>query len=137
MQTRTAALAAGTALMAVLLGVTPAAWQQAGQETDAFVGGAHRITEADVVAPVLVKQHAPRYTSEAMRAKIQGVVIVEAVIAADGAVARTRIKESLDAEYGLDANALEAIHQWEFKPGTYKSDPAAILVELKIEYRLH
>jgi outer membrane biosynthesis protein TonB len=47
------------------------------------------------------------------------------------------VKESLDEEYGLDANALEAAKDWTFKPGTYKGEPVAVLVSLNLEFRLH
>jgi TonB family protein len=120
--------------VAILAGQVVRAQDQA---TDDFARGAYRIADPDLVAPVLVKHRAPKYTPEAMRQRIQGVVVIEAVIASDGTVARARVKESLDEEYGLYANALEAAKDWTFKPGTYKGEPVAVLVSLNLEFRLH
>ena len=55
----------------------------------------------------------------------------------DGTVGRTRIRESLDDQYGLDASALEAAAQWEFEPGTLDGKPVAVLMELRLQFRLH
>ena len=90
-----------------------------------------------VIAPKAVKRVLPKYTSEAMRARIQGTVVVEAVVLEDGSVGETRIKESIDDKYGLDANALEAAAQWEFEPGTLDGKPVAVLMELRLQFRLH
>jgi TonB family protein len=104
---------------------------------DDFARGAYRAGMPDVFWPKVVKQVAPKYTSDAMRAKIQGTVVIEAVILEDGTVGRARIKDSLDDRFGLDEAALEAIEQWEFEPGTYQGLPAPVLMIMKLEFRLH
>ena len=48
------------------------------------------------------------YTPEARAAKIQGTVIVEAVVLADGTVGQVKVTRSLDTKFGLDAEALKA-----------------------------
>lgn len=113
--------------------------QQGGrQETeDEFAKGAVRADAPGLVAPKAVKTVAPRYTSDAMRAKIQGTVVLEVVVLEDGTVGRTRIREPLDDQYGLDASALEAAAQWEFEPGTLDGKPVAVLMELRLQFRLH
>src|SRR4029079_18466477 len=71
-----------------------------------------------VAAPVVATTVEPKYTSDAIRQKIQGQVVVEAVVGADGQVIRARVKSSLDSVYGLDANAVAAAKQWTFDPSS-------------------
>ena len=101
-----------------------------------FGGGAYR-PGSGVSDPSLVRQEAPKYTSEAMRAKIQGVVELEAVVLPNGTVGDVRITKSLDARHGLDQEAIRAAKAWLFKPGTLKGQPVAVLVTLILEFRLH
>jgi len=70
--------------------------------------------------PVLLREVKPNYTGEAMRAKLQGIVEMEAVVLPDGSVdpKSIRITRSLDANLGLDQQAIIAVKQWRFRPGT-------------------
>ena len=93
--------------------------------------------EPEVIAPVAIKRVDPRYTPEAMRAKIQGKVKIEAVVNTKGEVVNARILESLDAELGLDANALTAASLWKYEPGRYNGKVVASTVVIEMEFRLH
>lgn len=106
-------------------------------QEDEFARGTYRAGDQRIVPPKLVKPVAPKYTSDAMRARIQGTVVVEVVVLEDGTVGRARIKESLDAVHGLDANALDAAAQYEFEPGSLDDKPVPVLVTLRLEFRLH
>ena len=74
-----------------------------------------------VKAPELVKEVKPQYTKAAMDRKVQGSVEMEAVILEDGSVGDTRITRSLDDD--LDQEAVKALRQWRFKPGTKDGRP--------------
>ncbi|HEY0872373.1 MAG TPA: M56 family metallopeptidase [Vicinamibacterales bacterium] len=67
----------------------------------------------DRTKPELVKEVNPTYTSEAMRAGIEGIVEVKVTIGTDGRVSDASVIRSLP---GLDEQALFAARQWEFKP---------------------
>ena len=72
-----------------------------------------------------------------MRAKIQGVVHVEAIVRADGTVGATRVVKSLDTQFGLDESALSAARSWLFKPGTDRGgNPVPVRVTIILEFRL-
>lgn len=102
-----------------------------------FGGGAYR-PGAGITNPVVLRQVRPNYTSEAMRAKIQGVVLIEAVIGDDGAVRDVRVTRSLDRTYGLDQEALKAARQWVFRPVTDRDGkPVPIVVTMEIAFALH
>lgn len=93
--------------------------------------------EPVVTAPVAIKRVEPKYTPEAMRAKIQGKVKIEAVVNTKGEVTNTKILESLDAEFGLDANALTAASQWRYEPARYNGKVVPATVVIEMEFRLH
>lgn len=93
--------------------------------------------EPVVVMPVATKRVDPKYTPEAMRAKIQGIVTLLVNIDAKGVVTGATVAESLDTEHGLDANAIDAVMQWSFQPGTIDGVARPFSVKVSMEFRLH
>jgi TonB family protein len=67
----------------------------------------------DIKPPEKVHHVRPVYPKEALDAGVQGVVIMDALIDAEGAVAEARIVRSVPS---LDRSALEAVLQWRFTP---------------------
>jgi TonB family protein len=84
----------------------------------------------------VIKEVKPQYTSDAMRAKIQGAVLVECVVNTDGSVSNVRVIRSLDATYGLDEEAIKAARQWRFQPGTRNGEPVPVLVSIELTFTL-
>jgi periplasmic protein TonB len=121
-------------ISAPLLAQTPG---QRSAEDAEFLRGAYLATDTDVILPVAQRQVTPQYTSEAMRAKLQGEVVIQAVVGADGAVDRARVTQSLDSQLGLDAAALVAVKRWTFKPGTKDGKAVPVAVTLSLQFRLH
>ena len=99
-------------------------------------GGAYRLGGSGVVAPRLLKEVKPAYTGDAMRAKIQGVVTVEAVVLPNGTVGDVQVVRSLDRTFGLDEEAVKAVKRWVFAPGTRFGQPVPILVEIELTFTL-
>jgi len=91
-----------------------------------------------VTSPQLVKEVRPNYTADAMRAKVQGVVEMRAIVLPDGSVDPTRIRitRSLDASLGLDQQAIVAVKQWRFRPGTRDGQPVAVWVNVELTFTL-
>ncbi len=92
--------------------------------------------EPGITAPTLVRQVQPQYTSEAMRQKIQGRVMLEAVVGVDGRVTAARVLRSLDKTFGLDQQALAAARQWRFTPAHRNGAPVAVRVMFDLDFRL-
>jgi TonB family protein len=88
------------------------------------------------MAPVLLHETKPNYTSEAMRARIQGVALLECVVLPDGSVGDVRVVRSLDVQFGLDQQAVNALRQWRFRPGMKDGTPVAVLVTVEISFTL-
>jgi protein TonB len=92
---------------------------------------------SDVTMPVAVHLEKPRYTIEAMRARIQGAVVIECVVQPTGVCERLRVLRSLDARLGLDEQALRAAAAWRFSPGTRRGKPVAVLVTIQLGFSIN
>jgi protein TonB len=89
-----------------------------------------------VTLPILVREVRPGYTQAAMQQHIEGTVLLDAVVKADGSVGDVTVVRSLDAEYGLDEEAVKAVRMWEFKPGTLEGKPVAVLITIELNFTL-
>lgn len=89
-----------------------------------------------VSLPIVLEEAKPRYTPEAMREKIQGGMFVEAVVLEDGTVGDVTVTQSLDAEYGLDAEAVDAARQWRFEPARKDGKPVASRITIEFRFTL-
>jgi periplasmic protein TonB len=98
-------------------------------------GGAYRPGNG-VTLPVPVVQPRPNYTSDAMRAKVQGTVLLECVVRPDGSVGDIEVIRSLDPTFGLDSQAVEAAKRWKFRPGTRLGQPVPVLVTIELTFTL-
>jgi TonB family protein len=87
-----------------------------------------------VTLPQVIKEQRPRYTPRAMSEKAQGSVEVQAVVDVDGTVNQARIVRSLHPE--LDEQAILAVKQWRFAPGTMNGQPVPVLVEIELTFTL-
>ena len=90
-----------------------------------------------VSSPRPVKKVSAQYTEEARRAKIEGVVVLNAVVLSDGSVGDVSVERSLDTELGLDQAAVAAAKQWTFEPGIRASDKKPVAVRVTIEMAFH
>lgn len=97
-------------------------------------GGAVRFDSRSMDEPVRVYAPPPVYTEMARRARREGVVIVEAVIGADGAVREAHILESLGL--GLDEATLRALAEWRFEPARKGGRAIPVIYNLAVHFRL-
>lgn len=88
----------------------------------------------DVKAPVVINRVEPMYPEEARKARITGIVIVEATIDRNGVVKNATVLKPLP--FGLDQAALDAVRQWTFKPGTLNGEPVDVFFNLTINFKL-
>jgi len=89
-----------------------------------------------VTLPVVTKRVNAVYTQQAMDARIEGTVGLEVVVKSDGMVGDVKISRSLDPTYGLDDQAVTAMKQWQFKPGTKDGKAVAVQVDVMINFTL-
>ena len=72
----------------------------------------------------------PEFTDDAVRAKVQAVVVLDVVISAEGKAVEIRIKQGFG--YGLDRNAVNGVRTWRFKPA-YGPDGRPVAVRQVVE----
>lgn len=101
-----------------------------------FGGGLAR-PGAGVVGPTLVRDKEPAYTSEALRARIQGQVELQAIVLEDGTVGDVIVVRSLDKAYGLDLEAIKAAREWRFLPARQNGRPVKIAVTMFLDFRIN
>jgi protein TonB len=89
---------------------------------------------AGIIMPVPLTRVQPEYTADAMARRIQGVVVMTAVVRADGTVDDITVTRSLYRE--LDDQAVAALRQWTFRPGTKNGEPVAVQVMIETEFTL-
>jgi periplasmic protein TonB len=98
-------------------------------------GGVYRPGNG-VTLPTILREVKPQYTSDAMRAKVQGTVLLECVVNPDGNVGDIQVMRSLDSTFGLDTEAIKAAKQWKFRPGMRLGQPVPVLVTIELTFTL-
>jgi TonB family protein len=87
----------------------------------------------DVTAPVIISRVEPRYPPEAAKARIAGIVIIEAIIDEEGRVTDAQVLKPLP--FGLDQAALDAVKQWRFRPGTLHGEPVPVIFSVTVNFQ--
>jgi TonB family protein len=96
-----------------------------------------RVIGKGVSAPRVIEDPKPRYTADAMRARITGRVIMNCVVGPDGKITDVQLVQSLDPHFGLDREALNAASKWRFEPGRLEDgQPVAVRVVIELEFNL-
>ncbi len=86
-----------------------------------------------VRAPQKLREVNPVYPPIAQSAPVQGIVIIEATIGADGQVTNARILRSVPL---LDQAALDAVRQWEFTPTLLNGVPVPVVMTVTVNFTL-
>ena len=83
--------------------------------------------------PEKVRDVRPVYPPLAISGRVEGRVIIEAIIAVDGRVKDARILRSIPL---LDRAALEAVNQWVFSPTLLNGVPVPVLITVSVDFKL-
>lgn len=94
----------------------------------------HSFDATGVRPPVKVYTPAPVYTEKARKARLEGVVVLQAVIGIDGKARDVKVLQGLGK--GLDEKAIEAVAKWTFQPATLDGEPVAVYYNLSVRFRL-
>jgi TonB family protein len=89
---------------------------------------------ADLSAPEAISKVDPAYPQDLMHDRIEGVVVLYAIIRSDGRVDSVRILEGFDER--LNENARKALEQWRFRPGTKDGQPIDIEAVVRVPFRV-
>ncbi len=89
-----------------------------------------------VTYPRLVNRVDAQYTEAARQQRIAGTVLLDCVVNTDGTVSDVRVTRSLDTQYGLDQEAVKAVRQYRFTPGTKDGQPVPVRVSIEVSFSL-
>jgi len=117
-------------------GVGPGTGPGLGPGSGGGTGGGVYQRGSGVIDPVVIREVKPQYTAEAMRAKVQGTVLLRCVVLSDGNMGPCEVARSLDSSFGLDQEAIKAARQWKFRPGTRLGEPVNIEVIIELTFTL-
>jgi protein TonB len=96
------------------------------------VAGPVRATDLPV-APRKTVDVRPLYPEFARAARIEGTVVMEAVLDPTGRVTQLRVIQSAPM---LDQAALDAVRQWRYTPSMYGGHPVSVLMTITIRFTL-
>jgi TonB family protein len=106
----------------------------AGLGRDGGIASGQAGFQGSLTEPVLLWKEEPEYSEEARKAKIQGVVLVRAMIDARGQVQNAVVSQGLGL--GLDERALAAVRKWKFRAGMRNGRPVATQALIQLTFRL-
>jgi periplasmic protein TonB len=87
----------------------------------------------DIREPRKVVDVAPVYPELAMKAGVQGIVIIEATIDARGRVVNATVLKGLPM---LDEAALEAVRKWVYTPTLLDGVPTPVIMTVTVRFRM-
>jgi TonB family protein len=85
--------------------------------------------------PAPIHSPNPLYSKEARKAKIEGTVVLGAIVDVDGRPHNIHVIRYLG--HGLDEQAIETLKQWTFEPGTTDGAPVPVLISVEMAFHLH
>ena len=88
----------------------------------------------EVVPPELITKVQPVYPEIARKARVQGVVIVEAIIDKQGNVTDARVLRGLPM--GVSEAAAAAIQKWKYKPAMLNGRPVSVYLTVTVTFTL-
>lgn len=86
-----------------------------------------------IQAPQRIAYKAPVYPQAAVAARIEGMVILEAIIDAQGVVQDVKVLRSLPM---LDRAAIEAVQQWRYQPTRLNGQAIPIIMTVTVHFSL-
>ena len=95
-------------------------------------GGPVRVAQLPV-APTKIADARPLYPEIARSARVQGTVVLEAVLDQSGRVTQLRVIQSVPM---LNQAALDAVRQWRYTPSIYGGQPVSVLMTITIRFTL-
>ncbi len=101
------------------------------------IGGGDGILSSNTAGlkqPQILSKQKPKYTEDARRDKIQGVVVLVVVFRKDGTVTDIKVQRGLG--YGLDEEAIKAASLIKFLPGAKDGNPVNVRARLEFTFTL-
>jgi TonB family protein len=95
--------------------------------------GPHVIS-SDLSGPAPLKKVDPKYPPSLVSDRVEGEVVLYAVIRRDGSVDSIQLVHGIDEQ--LDENAINALGQWKFRPAAKQGTPVELEAIVHIPFRI-
>jgi TonB family protein len=91
-----------------------------------------RASEAQRLTPSAVRRVTPQYPPDLKEYAISGSIVLRVIIDERG---KTRVVEIVTpVGFGLDQAAIDAVHQWEYRPAQQNGQPVKVYVRVQINF---
>jgi TonB family protein len=87
-----------------------------------------------ITPPVLLEKRDPEYPKKAVKAGIEGTVLLYIEVFPDGKAHNIRVLHSLDPD--LDRKAMECVAAWKFRPGTKDGLRVTVAASIEVNFRI-
>jgi TonB family protein len=87
-----------------------------------------------VVPPQVIESSPATYTDEALAARIEGTVTLEAAVDITGKITTLRVIKGLGS--GLDERAMSAVLNWRFAPASQHGTPVQAITQIDVDFKL-
>jgi TonB family protein len=87
-----------------------------------------------LAAPVALSKSDPAYPPDLMKDKVEGTVILYAIIRADGSITDVKILNSVNQR--LDESAIAALHRWKFAPGSKQNQAVDVEAVVQVPFKV-
>jgi len=104
-----------------------------GASTASKTPSTRAIVPGNVTAASIVTQTRPEYPPQAMAGRIQGEVVLHAIIDKEGKISEVQVLSGDDA---LAQSALEAVRQWRYKPMLVDGEPKEVDTTITVTFSL-
>jgi len=93
----------------------------------------------DVTNPVLIQETkiTPEYPELARVARLEGNVILQAIVHADGVVGDLEVLRVNRPNMGFEEAAITAVQQWMYQPATQNGKPVEVYFTVFVDFKLH
>lgn len=105
-----------------------------GWGTSASGPGAPVRVGGEIAAPEVIHRVEPVYPPDAVTARIEGTVVVEATVDEQGTVQHVEVLRSIPE---LDQAAINAVRQWRYSPLRVNEQGAQFVITINVSFRLH
>lgn len=134
---RRAATAAVVVLGVSVCGAAMALHTSVAVQATAAASGAQSgalVVRPDVMAGQVLSRVNPVYPADAKKARVQGTVVLEAVVGKDGSISELK---ALSGPKELQESALDAVKQWRYKPYLLNGEPVEVDTKITVTYSLN
>jgi len=88
---------------------------------------------ADTMQRRIIHEVAPEYPEAARRAAVQGTVVLDAIVSAEGAVTQVQVVSGPET---LSLAAIDAVRWWRYEPYILNGQPAIVETTVSVNFRL-